>query len=77
MSKVPLDDFLQRWVNKHLKLAESPREMNNYDEDLKDGEIYTTLMNDIAPTMCDKSPLDETDPVKRDEKILENAKKLV
>ena len=75
-TKVPVDDFLKRWVNKHLKLAESPREMNNYDEDLKDGEIYTTLMNDIAPTNCDKSPLDETDPVKKAEKILDNAKKI-
>ena len=76
VTKVPVDDFIQRWANKHLKLADSPREMNNYDEDLKDGEIYTTLMNDIAPTMCDKSPLDETDPVKRAEKILDNAKKI-
>ena len=75
-TKVPVDDFLQRWCNKHLKLAESPREMNNYDNDLKDGEIYTVLMNDIAPTNCDKSPLDETDPVKRAEKILDNAKKI-
>ena len=75
-TKVPVDDFLQRWCNKHLKLAESPREMNNYDNDLKDGEIFTVLMNDIAPTNCDKSPLDETDPVKRAEKILDNAKKI-
>ena len=75
-TKVPVDDFLKRWVNKHLKYAESPREMNNYDEDLKDGEIYTTLMNDIAPSICDKSPMEETDPVKRAEKILDNAKKM-
>ena len=75
-TKVPVDDFLQRWCNKHLKLAESPREMNNYDNDLKDGEIFTVLMNDIAPTNCDKSPLEETDPVKRAEKILDNAKKI-
>ena len=39
--------------------------MNNYDEDLKDREIYTTLMNDIAQTIYDKSPLDDTDPLKR------------
>lgn len=42
--------------------------MNNYDDDLKDGEIFTVLMNDLAPTVCDKSPLDESDPVKRAEK---------
>ena len=74
-NKVPVDDFLKRWVNKHLKLAESPRQMNNYDNDLKDGEIFTVLMNDIAPSVCDKSPLDESDPLKRAEKILDNAKK--
>ena len=74
-TKVPVDDFLKRWVNKHLKLAESPRQMNNYDDDLKDGEIFTILMNDIAPNVCDKSPLDETDELKRAEKVLDNAKK--
>jgi len=75
-NKVPVDDFLKRWTNKHLKLAESPRVMNNYDDDLKDGEIFTILLNDIAPETCDKSPLDESDPVKRAEKIIENARKL-
>ena len=75
-NKVPIDDFLKRWTNKHLKLAESPRVMNNYDDDLKDGEIFTILLNDIAPETCDKSPLDESDPVKRAEKVIENARKL-
>ena len=75
-NKVPVDDFLKRWTNKHLKLAESPRVMNNYDDDLKDGEIFTILLNDIAPETCDKSPLDESDPVKRAEKVIENARKL-
>ena len=75
-NKVPIDDFLKRWTNKHLKLAESPRVMNNYDDDLKDGEIFTILLNDIAPETCDKSPLDESDPVKRAKKVIENARKL-
>ena len=75
-TKVPVEDFLQRWCNKHLKLAESPREMTNYDNDLKDGEIFTVLMNDIAPTNCDKSPLEEADPVKKAEKIIDNARKI-
>ena len=74
-TKVPVDDFLKRWANKHLKLAESPRVLNNYDDDLKDGEIFTVLLNDIAPNCCDKSPLDESDPVKRAEKVIDNARK--
>lgn len=32
-------------------------------------------MNDIAPNCCDKSPLDESDPVKRAEKVIDNARK--
>ena len=74
-TEVPVDDFLKRWVNKHLKLAGSPKTLNNYDDDLQDGEIFTILMNDIAPTVCDKSPLDESDPTKRAEKILDNARR--
>ena len=75
-TKVPVDDFLKRWANKHLKNAGSPRRLNNFDEDPKDGEIFTILMKDIAPKVCDDSPLQETDPLKRAEKILDNAKKL-
>ena len=75
-NKVPVDDFLKRWANKHLKLAGSPKQINNFDDDLKDGEVYTILMNDIAPTNCDKSPLDESDLNKRAEKVLDNAKKI-
>ena len=33
-------------------------------------------MNNIDPDKCDKSPLDESDPVKRMQKVLRNAKKL-
>ena len=75
-TKVPVDDFIKRWANKHLKLAGHPKQINNFDDDLKDGEAFTILLNDIAPTTCDKSPLDESDPVKRAEKILDNARKI-
>ena len=75
-TKVPVDDFLKRWVNKHLKLAGHPKQIDNYDDDLKDGEVYTVLLNDIAPNVCDKSPLDESDPEKRMEKVLANAKRM-
>ena len=75
-TKVPVDDFLKRWANKHLKNAGTPKRLNNFDDDLKDGEIFTILMKDVAPKVCDDSPLKESDPTKRAEKILDNAKKL-
>ena len=75
-TKVPVDEFLRRWVNKHLKLAGHPKTVENFDEDLRDGEVYTVLLNNLDPKLCDKSPLDETNPVKRCEKVLDNAKKL-
>ena len=64
-TKVPVKDFVQRWANKHLKLGGSPKQVNNLGDDLKDGEIYTILMNNVDPDKCDKSPLDESNPVKR------------
>ena len=75
-TKVPVKDFVKRWANKHIKLGGSPKQVNNLDDDLKDGELYTILMNNIDPDKCDKSPLDESDPVKRMQKVLRNAKKL-
>ena len=72
----PVDDFLKRWVNKHLKAAGHPKEIENFGDDLKDGEVYTILLNNIFPEDCDKSPLDENDINQRMQKVLENAKNI-
>ena len=72
----PVDDFLKRWVNKHLKDAGHPKEIENFGDDLKDGEVYTVLLNNIFPEDCDKSPLDESDINQRMQKVLDNAKKI-
>ena len=72
----PVDDFLKRWVNKHLKAAGHPKEIENFGEDLKDGEIYTVLLNNIFPEDCDKTPLDESDINQRMQKILDSAKNI-
>ena len=53
-----VDEFLRRWINKHLKLAGHPVE--NFDDDIRDGEVYTVLLNNLDPKLCDKSPLDES-----------------
>ena len=72
----PVDDFLKLWVNKHLKAAGHPKEIENFGDDLKDGEVYTILLNNIFPEDCDKSPLDENDINQRMQKVLENAKNI-
>ena len=72
----PVDDFLKRWVNKHLRLSLHPKEIENFGDDVKDGEVYTVLLNNIAPEDCDKSPLDENDPTQRMQKVIDNARKL-
>ena len=72
----PVDDFLKCWVNKHLKAAGHPKEIENFGEDLKDGEIYTILLNNIFPEDCDKTPLDESDINQRMQKILDSAKNI-
>ena len=72
----PVDDFLKRWVNKHLKAAGHPKEIENFGNDLKDGEVYTVLLNNLFPDDCDKSPMDESDINQRMQKVLDNAKKV-
>jgi plastin-1 len=76
LAKGPVDDFLKRWVNKHLKLAGHPKEIENFGDDVKDGEVYTVLLNNLAPEDCDKSPLDESDPTQRMAKVINNAKNI-
>ena len=72
----PVDEFLKRWVNKHLKAAGHPKEIENFGEDLKDGEVYTVLLNNIFPNDCDKTPLEENDINQRMQKILDNSKNI-
>ena len=50
---------------------------NNPDtDDLKNGEVYTILLNNIFPEDCDKSSLDKNDINQRMQKVLENAKNI-
>jgi len=74
--KLSPEQILIRWVNYHLKAAGSNRKINNFSGDIKDSEVYTILLNQLAPKKCDKSPLNETDMTKRAEKVLVNAAKI-
>ena len=76
IADLPVDDFLKKWFNHHLKEANHPDELKNFEDDVKDSEKYTVLLNQLDPNQCDKSALDETDPVERAKKVIDNAKKL-
>ncbi|KAF6770320.1 hypothetical protein AHF37_11549 [Paragonimus kellicotti] len=43
------EEVLIRWVNYHMMRAGCGRRMTNYNSDVQDGEIYTYLLDQIAP----------------------------
>jgi len=45
--KLSPEEILLRWLNYHLKAAESDRRATNFGGDLKDSEIYSVVLNQI------------------------------
>merc|ERR1712224_498078 len=78
MGALPPEDILIRWVNYHMKEAGSSRRLRKktFGKDMKDSEIYTVLLNQIAPKSCDKKALGESDMTKRAKHVLRNAQNL-
>jgi len=58
-----------------MKEAGNPRRLKRktFCKDIKDSEIYTVLLNQIAPKACDKKALEESSMVKRAKHVLRNA----
>ena len=50
--------------------------VNNFSTDVKDGENYTVLLNQLAPDTCSRGPLQTRDLLQRAEQVLTNAEKL-
>ena len=50
-----------------------PDSVTNFSSDVKDGENYAVLLNQIAPETCSRSPLQQRDLLQRAEMILQNA----
>jgi len=50
--------------------------VTNFSSDVKDGENYTVLLNQLAPDLCSRSPLQTRDLLQRAEQVLSNAEKL-
>ena len=74
--RLPPEKILLRWFNYHLKAANWNRRVNNFSQDVADGENYTILLNQLAPELCSRAPLQETNLLDRAELVLKNADKL-
>src|SRR5271154_4059600 len=48
----------------------------NFSSDVKDGENYTVLLNQLAPETCSRGPLQTRDLLQRAEEVLQNADRL-
>ncbi|OJD21263.1 hypothetical protein ACJ73_07398 [Blastomyces percursus] len=71
--RLPPEQILLRWFNYHLKNAKWDRKVNNFSNDVKDGENYTILLNQLAPDICSRAPLQTRDLLQRANQVLENA----
>ncbi|KAI5850612.1 calponin homology domain-containing protein [Tricharina praecox] len=74
--RLPPEQILLRWFNYHLKAAKWHRTVNNFSKDVSDGENYTVLLNQLAPDLCSRGPLNTPDLHDRAEQVLQNADKL-
>lgn len=74
--RLPPEQILLRWFNYHLKNAKWDRRVTNFSTDVKDGENYTVLLNQLAPDVCSRSPLQTRDLLERAEQVLQNADSL-
>ncbi|KAI9352096.1 calponin homology domain-containing protein [Obelidium mucronatum] len=74
--KLPVEQILLRWFNYHLKRAGWGRRVQNFSADVKDGENYTVLMAQLAPHLCDRSPLQTRDLHQRAEQVLQNSDRM-
>ncbi|OKL60750.1 Fimbrin [Talaromyces atroroseus] len=74
--RLPPEQILLRWFNYHLKNAKWERRVSNFSTDVKDGENYTVLLNQLAPETCSRGPLQTRDLLQRAEEVLSNAEKL-
>jgi len=73
--RLPPEQLLLRWFNYHLKNA-GQKKISNFSGDVKDGNNYTYLLNQISSKTCSLDALKETDVNKRAAAVLDNASKL-
>ena len=61
VARLPVDQFLKRWVNKHLA-DEGLKPINNLGPDLSNGKVLGSLFNGLAPNYLEKIPIDDNIP---------------
>merc|ERR1719391_995244 len=78
LMKMSPEEILLRWVNHQLEKAGSDRRIRNFHDDIKDSEIYTELINQIAPagSGVNKDAMSREDMLERAEVMLEQADKI-
>merc|ERR1712241_1585227 len=76
--KLSPEQLLMRWVNYQLEKAGSSRRIKNFTDDIKDSEVYTELIKQIAPegSGVNKQAMGISDLTQRAEKMLEQAEKI-
>lgn len=79
--KLTKEELLLRWMNYHLDRSDyKGKEIKNFSSDIKDSIPYTYLLKQISPgnlsPPVNLGPLNESDLVKRAEKMLNEADKL-
>ncbi|RHZ58480.1 fimbrin [Aspergillus thermomutatus] len=74
--RLPPEQILLRWFNYHLKNAKWDKRVTNFSSDVKNGENYAVLLNQLAPNLCSRAPLETRDLLERAEQVLANAEKL-
>ncbi|CAF9910092.1 MAG: Fimbrin, actin-bundling protein [Gomphillus americanus] len=74
--RLPPEQILLRWFNYHLKNAKWEKRVTNFSSDVKEGDNYTVLLNQLAPETCSRAPLQTPDLLQRAEQVLDNAEKL-
>jgi len=78
LMKLSPEQLLLRWVNYQLDKAGSARRATNFSSDIKDSEIYTDLLAQVAPkgSNVNKFAMKKDDLLERAEMMLEQADKL-
>jgi len=78
LMKLSPEQLLLRWVNYQLDKAGSTKKIKNFNEDIKDSEIYSDLIAQIAPKDAgvNKLAMKKSDLTERAEMMLEQAEKI-
>jgi len=72
--ELPPELTLLRWINHHLRNAGYPRRVINFSD--IDADCYAVLLHQLAPNICGLEALQEADPMKKAEMVLQNAAKI-